>query len=86
MTTIEIQPYVFGAANNQKTATKFEVRYVTYFGNGAVADCHLLNSAGTEVMSVGLVTATAAQCESWENDDLFAASLARNAGFDPTTT
>jgi len=59
----------------------FEVRYVNYTDPTAVADCHLLDADGVEIMPVGLVPATAEQCAEWTDDAAFAAVLAVNAGF-----
>jgi hypothetical protein len=47
-----------------------------------VADCHLLDADGVEIMPVGLVPATAEQCAVWVNDEKFAEVLAVNAGFE----
>lgn len=71
-----------GSPANPKVGTQFEVRYVNYSAPTAVADCHLLDDAGVEVMSIGLVQATAEQCAAWTDDVSFAAVLAVNAGFE----
>ena len=72
-----------GSPAAPKSGTQFEVRYVNYSGPTAVADCHLLDKDGVEIMSVGLVPATAEQCAAWTDDDTFAGVLAVNAGFEP---
>lgn len=82
MTIIPIAPYTMGSPANPKVGTQFEVRYVNYSAPTAVADCHLLDDAGVEVMSIGLVQATAEQCAAWTDDVSFAAVLAVNAGFE----
>jgi hypothetical protein len=82
MTTIPIAPYTMGSPANPKVGTQFEVRYINYSAPTAVADCHLLDAAGVEVMPVGLVPATAEQCAVWVDDDKFAEVLAVNAGFE----
>ena len=50
-----------------------------------MADCHLLDAEGVEIMPVGLVPATAQQCAVWVNDEKFAGVLAVNAGFELPT-
>jgi len=80
--TIPIAPYTMGSPGAPKVGTQFEVRYINYTGPTAVADCHLLDAAGVEILAVGLIQATAEQCAAWTNDDAFAAVLAVNAGFE----
>ena len=80
--TIAIAPYTIGSPGAPKVGTQFEVRYVNYTDPTAVADCHLLDAAGVEILAVGLIQATAEQCAAWTNDDAFAAVLAVNAGFE----
>jgi hypothetical protein len=82
MTIIPIAPYTMGSPANPKVGTQLEVRYINYSAPTAVADCHLLDDAGVEVMSIGLVQATAEQCEAWTDDATFAGVLAVNAGFE----
>lgn len=43
----------------------------------------MLDSTGTEVLPVGLVPATAEQCEAWTDDASFCGVLAENAGLTP---
>jgi len=71
-----------GSPAAPKVGTLFEVRYVNYTDPTAVADCHLLDAEGVEIMPVGLVPATAEQCAVWVNDEKFAGVLAVNAGFE----
>ena len=71
-----------GSPNAPKTGVIFSVRYVQYTDPTAVADCHLLDAEGVEIMPVGLVPATAEQCAAWTDDAAFAAVLAVNAGFE----
>ena len=80
--TIPIAPYTMGSPGAPKVGTQFEVRYINYTGPTAVADCHLLDAAGVEILAVGLIQATAEQCAAWTDDDAFAAALAVNAGFE----
>ena len=80
--TIPIAPYTMGSPGAPKVGTQFEVRYINYTGPTAVADCHLLDAAGIEILAVGLIQATAEQCAAWTDDDAFAAVLAVNAGFE----
>jgi len=80
--TIPIAPYTMGSPAAPKVGTLFEVRYVNYTDPTAVADCHLLDAEGVEIMPVGLVPATAEQCAVWVNDEKFAGVLAVNAGFE----
>jgi len=80
--TIPIAPYTIGSPALPKVGTQFEVRYINYSGPTAVADCHVLDDKGVEIMSVGLVPATAEQCEAWTDDKTFAGVLATNAGFE----
>ena len=80
--TIPIVPYTMGSPGAPKVGTQFEVRYINYTGPTAVADCHLLDAAGVEILAVGLIQATAEQCAAWTDDDAFAAVLAVNAGFE----
>jgi hypothetical protein len=82
MTIIPIAPYTMGSPAQPKVGTQFECRYVNYTGPTAVADCHLLDAEGVEIMPVGLVPATAEQCAVWVNDEKFAEVLAVNAGFE----
>ena len=82
MTIIPIAPYTMGSPAAPKVGTQFEVRYINYTAPTAVADCHLLDAEGVEIMPVGLVPATAEQCDAWVNDDTFAGVLAVNAGFE----
>lgn len=80
--TIPIAPYTMGSPGAPKVGTQFEVRYINYTGPTAVADCHLLDAAGVEILAIGLIQATAEQCAAWTDDDAFAAVLAVNAGFE----
>ena len=80
--TIAIAPYTIGSPGAPKVGTQFEVRYIQYTDPTAVADCHLLDADGVEILAVGLIQATAEQCAAWTNDDAFAAVLAVNAGFE----
>ena len=80
--TIAIAPYTMGSPGAPKVGTQFEVRYINYTAPVAVADCHLLDADGVEILAVGLVQATAEQCAAWTDDDAFAAVLAVNAGFE----
>lgn len=80
--TIAIAPYTIGSPGAPKVGTQFEVRYINYSAPTAVADCHLLDAAGVEILAVGLIQATAEQCAAWTDDDAFAAVLAVNAGFE----
>ena len=80
--TIPIVPYTMGSPGAPKVGTQFEVRYIQYTAPTAVADCHLLDAAGVEILAVGLIQATAEQCAAWTDDDAFAAVLAVNAGFE----
>ena len=82
MTNIQISPYTMGSPNAPKTGVIFSVRYINYTSPTAVADCHLLDAEGVEIMPVGLVPATAEQCAVWVDDDKFAEVLAVNAGFE----
>ena len=85
MTIIPIAPYTMGSPAAPKVGTQFEVRYINYTAPTAVADCHLLDAEGVEIMPVGLVPATAEQCAVWVDDDKFAEVLAVNAGFELPT-
>ena len=80
--TIAIAPYTIGSPAAPKVGTQLEVRYVNYTAPTAVADCHLLDAAGVEILAGGLIQATAEQCAAWTDDDAFAAVLAVNAGFE----
>jgi hypothetical protein len=80
--TIAIAPYTIGSPGAPKVGTQFEVRYIQYTAPTAVADCHLLDADGVEILAVGLIQATAEQCAAWTDDDAFAAVLAVNAGFE----
>ena len=82
MTIIPIAPYTMGSPAAPKVGVLFQVRYVQYTSPTAVADCHLLDADGVEIMPVGLVPATAEQCAEWTDDDKFAEVLAVNAGFE----
>jgi len=82
MILIPVQPYTLGSPAFPKVGTQLEIRYVNYSGPTAVADCHLLDAAGVEIMPVGLVAATAEQCEDWTDDETFGGVLAVNAGFE----
>lgn len=82
MTNIPISPYTMGSPNAPKIGVIFSVRYIQYTSPTAVADCHLLDAEGVEIMPIGLVPATAEQCAVWVNDDKFAEVLAVNAGFE----
>ena len=81
MTIISIAPYTMGSPAQPKVGTQFEVRYINYTSPTAVADCHLLDADGVEIMPIGLVPATAEQCAEWTNDEAFAGVFAVNAGF-----
>lgn len=80
---IAINPVPVWSPTGPKSATVFEVRYTNYSGPTAIADCHLLDASGVEVSSVGLVPATAEQCDAWTDDASFCAVLAGNAGLVP---
>ena len=80
---IAITPVTVWSATGPKSASVFEVRYINYSGPAAIADCHMLDSASTEVLPVGLVPATAEQCEAWTDDATFCGVLAENAGLTP---
>ena len=82
MTIIPIAPYTMGSPAQPKVGVLFEVRYVQYTSPTAVADCHLLDADGVEIMPIGLVPATAEQCDAWTDDEAFAGVLAVNAGFE----
>ena len=82
MTIIPIAPYKMGSPAQPKVGTQFEVRYIQYTSPTAVADCHLLDADGAEIMPVGLVPATAEQCAAWTSDEAFAGVFAVNAGFE----
>jgi hypothetical protein len=82
MTTVPIAPYTLGSPAFPKVGTQFEVRYINYSAPTAVADCHVLDKDGVEVLTVGLVNASAEQCEAWTDDATFAGVLAVNAGFE----
>ena len=82
MTIIPIAPYTMGSPAQPKVGTQFEVRYIQYTSPTAVADCHLLDADGAEIMPVGLVPATAEQCAEWTSDEAFAGVFAVNAGFE----
>ena len=82
MTIIPIAPYTMGSPASPKVGTQFEVRYINYTAPTAIADCHLLDADGVEIMPVGLVPATAEQCAEWTDDATFAGVLAVNAGFE----
>jgi hypothetical protein len=71
-----------GSPASPKVGVLFEVRYINYTAPTAVADCHLLDADGVEIMPVGLVPATAEQCDAWTDDATFAGVLAVNAGFE----
>ena len=81
-TVISIAPVSVWTASGTKTATKFAPRYVNYQNGPAVADCQLLDAAGSEVASQ-LVNATAAQTATWTSDAAFYKVLAQNAGLTP---
>ena len=85
MTIIPIAPYTMGSPAAPKVGVLFEVRYVQYTAPTAVADCHLLDAEGVEIMPIGLVPATAEQCAAWTNDESFAGVFAVNAGFELPT-
>jgi hypothetical protein len=74
-----------GSPNAPKTGVIFSVRYINYSAPTAVADCHLLDADGVEIMPVGLVAATAEQCAAWTDDESFAGVFATNAGFELVT-
>ena len=82
MTIIPIAPYTMGSPAQPKIGTQFEVRYIQYTSPTAVADCHLLDADGVEIMPVGLVPATSEQCAEWTDDATFAGVFATNAGFE----
>ena len=82
MTIIPIAPYTMGSPAAPKIGVLFEIRYINYTSPTAVADCHLLDADGVEIMPVGLVPATAEQCAAWTDDAAFACVLAVNAGFE----
>jgi hypothetical protein len=79
---IAISPVSVWTPSGTKSATQFGVRYVTYQGGPAVADCVLLDAAGAEV-SAQLVNATEAQTAAWTTDEAFYKVLAQNAGLSP---
>ena len=82
MTIIPIAPYTMGSPAAPKVGVLFEIRYIQYTSPTAVADCHLLDAEGVEIMPIGLVPATAEQCAAWTSDEAFAGVLAVNAGFE----
>jgi hypothetical protein len=82
MILVPIQPYTLGSPAFPKVGVTLEVRYINYSGPTAVADCHLLDEDGVEVMTVGLVNASAEQCAGWTDDEAFGGVLAVNAGFE----
>ena len=82
MTIIPIAPYTMGSPAAPKVGVLFEIRYIQYTSPTAVADCHLLDAEGVEIMPVGLVPATAEQCAEWTSDEAFAGVFAVNAGFE----
>ena len=82
MTIIPIAPYTMGSPAQPKVGTQFEVRYIQYTSPTAVADCHLLDADGVEIMPVGLVPATEEQCAAWTDDATFAGVFAVNAGIE----
>ena len=80
---IVIEPVSIWTSTGVKTAVGFNVRYVNFNGVTAIADCQLLDAAGTEVSSQ-LVNATAQQCANWGEDNVpFYKELAQNAGLTP---
>ena len=85
MTIIPIAPYTMGSPAAPNVGTQLEIRYIQYTAPTAVADCHLLDAEGVEIMPVGLVPATAEQCAEWTDDETFAGVLAVNAGFELPT-
>lgn len=80
---IAITPVTVWSATGPKSASVFEARYVNYTGPTAVADCHMFDASGVEVSAVGLVPASAEQCEAWTDDASFCGALAENAGLIP---
>ena len=82
MTIIPIAPYTMGSPAAPKVGVLFEIRYLQYPSPTAVADCHLLDADGVEIMPIGLVPATAEQCAAWTSDEAFAGVFATNAGFE----
>ena len=82
MTIIPIAPYTMGSPAAPKVGVLFEIRYIQYTSPTAVADCHLLDADGVEIMPIGLVPATAEQCAAWTSDEAFAGVFATNAGFE----
>lgn len=83
MITISIASYKIGSPASPKFGTQFRVNFIQYSAPTAAAHCVLLDAAGVEIMPLGLIGATAAQCSAWSDDTAFAAVLAVNAGFDP---
>jgi hypothetical protein len=81
-TVIAIAPVSVWTPTGTKTATGFFPRYINYQNGPAVADCQLLDAAGSEVASQ-LVNATAAQTATWTSDAAFYKVLAQNAGLTP---
>ena len=79
---VVISPVSVWTPTGTKTATQFQVRYVTYQNGPAVADSVLLDAAGAEV-SAQLVNATEQQTAAWTSDEAFYAVLAQNAGLTP---
>jgi hypothetical protein len=79
---IAIAPVSVWSPTGTKTATGFFPRYINYQNGPAVADCQLLDAAGTEVASQ-LVNATEAQTAAWTDDVGFYKVLAQNAGLTP---
>ena len=71
-----------GSPAQPKVGVLFQVRYIQYTSPTAVADCHLLDADGVEIMPIGLVPATAEQCAAWTSDEAFAGVFAVNAGFE----
>lgn len=85
MNSINIVPVSLWTSSGVLQADTFEVRYISYAGGRATADCHLWSSAGPSPVEVSaqLVPATEAQCAAWTDDPAFFRVLAANAGLTP---
>jgi hypothetical protein len=93
---INVSPISIYTSSGPQTATKFEVRHVTYRPlAGAVADTHLLKTVTTtneengpvsydvEVGSGATVEIPQSVCDTWTDDTDFAAEIARIVGLTP---
>lgn len=93
---IQIQPITVYTSSGAQTATKFEVRHVTYRPEaGAVADTHLVKvvsgtdqegnpySNDVEVGQGATVEIPQTTCDTWTDDADFAKAIARIVGLTP---